>query len=114
MNDHRIGPVTDRLELRELTVDDAEAVLAFNSNPDVMRWTGESPMTSLKQAQDLLATYPDFDTVGYGRWGCVLKNEQKVIGFCGLKYLDDLEAVDIGYRFLPEYWGRGLATESPF
>ena len=25
MNDHRIGPTTDRLELRELTVDDAEA-----------------------------------------------------------------------------------------
>ena len=35
-----------------------------------------------------------------------------MIGFCGLKYLDDLNAVDIGYRFLPEYWGRGLATEA--
>jgi RimJ/RimL family protein N-acetyltransferase len=35
-----------------------------------------------------------------------------VIGFCGLKYLEDLNAVDVGYRFLPEYWGRGLATEA--
>ena len=112
MNDHRIGPVTDRLELRALTVDDAEAVLTFNSNPEVMRWTGEPPMTSLQQAQDLLASYPDFDTVGYGRWGCVLKEEQKLIGFCGLKYLHDLDIVDVRYRLLPKYWGRGLATEA--
>lgn len=51
----------------------------------------------------------DFDAVGYGRWGCVLKEIGRVIGFCGLEYLD---VVDIGYRFVPGYWGRGLATEA--
>ena len=35
-----------------------------------------------------------------------------MVGFCGLKYLTDLKEVDVGYRFLPEYWGRGLATEA--
>lgn len=112
MNDYRIGPVTDRLELRALTIDDADAFFAFNSNPEVMRLTGEPPLKSLQEAKDALNRYPDFDTVGYGRWGCVLKEERKVIGFCGLKYLADLGAVDLGYRFLPEYWGRGLATEA--
>ena len=34
------------------------------------------------------------------------------LGFCGLKYLEDLGVVDLGYRFLPQYWGRGLATEA--
>ncbi len=77
-----------------------------------MRFTHEPRLTTLEEARDALARYPDFDTVGYGRWGCVLKEEQRVIGFCGLKYLDDLEAVDVGYRLLPEYWGRGLATEA--
>jgi RimJ/RimL family protein N-acetyltransferase len=112
MNNYRVGPATDRLALRALAVDDAEAFFAFNSNPEVMRWTGEPLLKSLEEAKDALARYPDFDTVGYGRWGCVLKEEQKVIGFCGLKYLADLDAVDVGYRFLPEYWGRGLATEA--
>ena len=112
MNDHRVGPVTKRLTLRALTVEDAEAFYSLNGDPEVMRLTGEPPLESLDEARAALASYPDFDRVGYGRWGCVHHEDQRVIGFCGLKYLDDLDAVDVGYRFLPEYWGRGLATEA--
>ena len=36
----------------------------------------------------------------------------KVIGFSGLKWDSEIEETDIGYRFLPEYWGKGIATES--
>lgn len=77
-----------------------------------MRFTGEPLMTSLQQAQQAIENYPDFDVVGYGRWACVHRETQAVIGFCGLKYLADMDAVDVGYRFLPEYWGQGLATEA--
>jgi RimJ/RimL family protein N-acetyltransferase len=34
------------------------------------------------------------------------------VGFNGLKYLEDLREVDLGYRFRVDYWGRGIATES--
>ncbi len=112
MTDHKIGPVTERLTLRAMTVDDAEDFFALNSHPEVMRFTGEPLLNSLQEAEAALARYPDFETVGYGRWGCILKAEQRFIGFCGLKYLDDLDAVDVGYRFLPDYWGQGLATEA--
>ena len=30
----------------------------------------------------------------------------------GLKYLPELDVVDVGYRFHPEYWGQGFATEA--
>ena len=109
---YRIGPQTKRLEHRALTVDDSDAFFALNSHPDVMRFTGEPPLQSLDEAREAIANYPDFETVGYGRWGCVLKENNSVIGFCGLKYLDDLDVVDIGYRFFPEYWGQGFATEA--
>lgn len=106
------GPTTERLKLRAFTVEDAPAFFALNSNLDVMRLTGEPPLVSLDEAREAIAAYPDFDRVGYGRWGCVLREDERVIGFCGLKYLDDLDEVDVGYRFLPEYWGMGLATEA--
>lgn len=109
---HRTGPETTRLAHRALTVDDAEALFAINSHPEVMRFTGEPPCPSLDAARNAIRQYPDFETVGYGRWGCVLKDTDSVIGFCGLKYLPELDEVDVGYRFLPEYWGRGLATEA--
>lgn len=112
MPDHRTGPTTPRLFHRALTPDDAAAFFALNGNPEVMRLTGEPPLTSVEQARAAIESYPDWDTVGYGRWGCVLRETGALIGFCGLKWLDDLEEVDVGYRFLPEFWGRGLATEA--
>lgn len=112
MNSYRIGPETTRLTHRATTIEDAEAFFALNSHPDVMRLTGEERLTSVEAARTAIADYPDFETVGYGRWACILKETGDLIGFCGLKYLPEHDAVDVGYRFLPDYWGRGLATEA--
>ena len=112
MKAYRTGPETRRLRHRAFTAHDAAAVLAFNGNADVMRYTHEPLITTLDEARARIAAHQDFETIGYGRWACVLKATNQVIGFCGLKYLTDLDAVDVGYRFLPEYWGQGLATEA--
>lgn len=109
---HTTGPETDRLLHRAFTIDDSAAFHALNGNPDVMRLTGEPILTSLQAARDAIRNYRDFDEIGYGRWACILKKTGSVIGFCGLKYLPDLDAVDVGYRFMPQYWGQGLATEA--
>ena len=112
MQNYRCGPETSRLEHRAFRIDDAESFLVLNSHPDVIRFTGEPPLSSLDAAREAIAIYPDFDEVGYGRWACILKETKAVIGFCGLKYLTDLNAVDLGYRFFPEHWGKGYATEA--
>lgn len=108
----RTGPETPRLLHREMTVEDAEDVLAFNGDPDVMRLTGEPRWTDLAQTRERLASYTAFETDGFGRWGMVHKPDGRLIGFSGFKYLPELDEVDLGYRLLPAYWGRGLATES--
>lgn len=107
-----VGPSTRRLDHRAFTVADAESAFALNSDPDVLRYTGDVPLESVDDARQFITKYPDFEDVGYGRWACVLKETQTVIGFCGMKYLPDLCEVDIGFRFLPQYWNRGLATEA--
>ena len=103
---------TDRLLLREFTADDAEAFFAFNGDSEVMRHTGETPSTSVSEVRGLIRDYPDYRKYGFGRWAVVYKPDQRVVGFNGLKYLEDLREVDIGYRFRVDYWGRGIATES--
>src|SRR5262249_50280788 len=87
------------------------------SDPAVLRYTGDpgGGLTGLEHALEVLRSRPleDYRKYGFGRWACVHKADGKVIGFAGLKHLDDLGGqVDVGYRLLPAYWGRGLATEA--
>jgi ribosomal-protein-alanine N-acetyltransferase len=40
-----------------------------------------------------------------------LKKGRQFIGWAGLAYLPEFDEIDLGYRFLPNYWGKGFATE---
>jgi RimJ/RimL family protein N-acetyltransferase len=112
MASHRIGPETERLRLRAFTIDDAEAFHALNGHPEVMLHTGEPLLASVEEARAAILAYRDFEDPGFGRWACIAKETGRIVGFCGLKRLPELDEVDLGYRFLPGYWGRGLATEA--
>lgn len=105
---------TERLLLRWFTLDDIEAFYELGSNPEIIRYVGNQPFASLEVAKDTLTAAPlkDYATHGYGRFACVWKQTGEVIGSCGPKFLPDTGDVDLGYRFLPNFWGRGLATES--
>ena len=104
---------TERTFLRQFTLADAQAVLDFGSNKEVQKYTGDILLEQLKEAKDIIKNvwFNDYKKNGYGRRAVVHKKDNKVIGFAGLKYLPEFGKTDIGYRFLPQYWGQGIATE---
>ncbi len=107
---------TERLLLREFDEDDVEAFYRLAKDPGILRFTHDpgTGLTGLDHALEILRAYPmaDYRKYGFGRWACVDRAAGEVIGFAGLKHRAELQEVDIGYRFLPEHWGRGLATEA--
>jgi ribosomal-protein-alanine N-acetyltransferase len=105
---------TERLLLRWFTLDDLDVYRELGSNPRIIRYLGNQPFASLDVAKETLLAAPlkDYAMYGYGRFACVWKQTGEVIGFCGPKFLPEAQEVDIGYRFLPNFWGLGVATES--
>jgi RimJ/RimL family protein N-acetyltransferase len=105
---------TERLIIRPYTLGDAEDAYRVNLDPDVSRYTGDGGVKSREEMYNLLenTTLADYKKYGYGRMAVIYKPDNQYIGFCGLKFLPDMNTVDIGYRFAKKYWGMGIATES--
>lgn len=103
---------TDRLLLRELTVEDAINFCKLNENPNVIRYTGDSSFKNIEDAYTFLKNYKDYEVNGYGRWAVIDQLSHEFLGWCGLKYDRSKNETDIGFRFFEEHWNKGLATES--
>ena len=48
---------------------------------------------------------------GYGYWCAQLKDSNLFAGWFLVKVLPETGETEIGYRLLPEFWGKGIATE---
>lgn len=105
---------TERLLLREYGENDAKAFFRLNTDPAVLRYVPDEALVDVDQARQILVDHPiaDYGKYGFGRYACILKSAGENIGFAGLKYLEELGEIDVAYRFMPAYWGRGLATEA--
>lgn len=105
---------TPRLKLRRFTAEDAPAMFRLGSDPVVMRYIGSPPMQTADEALVYLQSHPlaDYQRTGFGRLAIEWPQSGEIIGFCGLKWVDEINGFDLGYRLLPPYWGQGLAVEA--
>lgn len=107
---------TPRTIMRAFVEDDLPTFFELGSNPEIIRYTADpgGGFRDIDHAREALFDAPiaDYAKYGYGRFAVVHREDDRVIGFCGLKYLEEFDEADLGYRYLPDYWGQGLATET--
>jgi RimJ/RimL family protein N-acetyltransferase len=104
---------TERIIIREFILEDFEAVFEYGSNAAVNKYTGDISLKTKDEAKGIIKNInlKEYKKYGYGRWATIYKPTNKIIGFAGLKFLPEFNETDIGFRFLPEYWNKGIATE---
>ncbi|MGE7112474.1 GNAT family N-acetyltransferase [Lysinibacillus sp. NPDC047702] len=105
---------TDRLVLRELTVNDAQAILNCFSNSDVLRHYGQNPLTNLDQVRQIINNFSkNYDEKRGIKWGIELKGQEGIIGTIGFQeWSIEHKRAEISYALFPESWGKGYALEA--
>lgn len=105
---------TERLLLRPTTVNDSAFYLELLNTPKWLKYIGDRNVNTVNEAKSYIEgrILPQFKKLGFGNYTVVRKEDQVIIGSCGLYDREGLEGVDIGFAFLPKYEGSGYAYES--
>jgi [ribosomal protein S5]-alanine N-acetyltransferase len=105
---------TNRLILREVTIEDATDMFTYLSDKEVVKHMGLEPFQTVKEVWDEISWYKSIYEEGTGiRWGITLKGSGQVIGSCGfLNMLTKHYRTEVGYELSKEYWGKGIASEA--
>lgn len=110
------GIFTERLLLRHWQESDFEPFARVNQDPQVTEFM-HGPLTH-KESANRIATYQKhIEMHGWGRWAVTLLGGAEFIGWIGLCpivfALPQLgpSLIEVGWRLLPQFWGKGYATE---
>jgi ribosomal-protein-alanine N-acetyltransferase len=105
---------TKRLILRKMTIDDAEDLFEYASDPEVARQVLWNAHRCIEDARNyLLYMIKKYEHLDVAEWGIVHKQDQKFIGTCGFAWWDIRNSrAEIGYALSRKYWNNGLMTEA--
>ncbi|MDQ3923896.1 MAG: GNAT family N-acetyltransferase [Actinomycetota bacterium] len=105
---------TERLILRKMTLDDAKAVFAYASDPEVTHYVIWEMHRTIEDSTAFLELALDkYESGGEPDWGIVYKGGHCLVGTCGFVNWDvDHTRAEIGYVLHKDYWGRGLMPEA--
>lgn len=102
---------TDRLVLRPLTLDDAEACYSWNSDERVTKYMSYSTYTDISQTVNWIKSAM-IDKADWN-WAFVLKEVNKVIGTGSIGPNTQMKGYwSIGYNLHYDYWHKGYCTEA--
>ena len=104
---------TKRLVLRRFIESDFENYYDILKQEEVSKWVGSGKIKSKDDVKNIMRNFESFwEKNNYGVWAVINKENNELVGHCGLKPLEDIQEIELLYAFRPNSWGNGYATES--
>ncbi|HWB26196.1 MAG TPA: GNAT family N-acetyltransferase [Chitinophagaceae bacterium] len=103
---------TERLAVRQYNAQDDDLFYQLSSNEEVMRYI--RPTVSKEDSDKLLVQniHLYLSRANTGRWAMFERHTGNFVGSFSILAMDsDNAKLHIGYALLPQFWGRGYATE---
>jgi len=103
-----------RCILKQITKDDAAAILEIYSDTHAMKYMQSNAISSLDEAKDLITKWKkQYDNEDGFRWGVFLRdNPHRLIGTIALHYWDKKSnVIELGADLVRSEWRKGLAYE---
>lgn len=105
---------TERLFLRLTNLEDASFVLQLFNSPKWLKYIGDRNVYSENDAAEYIRNkmLSQYEKLGFSNFTILRKSDLSKLGICGLYDREGVEGIDLGFAFLPQYEGRGYATEA--
>jgi RimJ/RimL family protein N-acetyltransferase len=106
---------TERLYLRELTMDDKKELARVLSNPESMQFYPQ-PFSEERVEKWIEWNRENYKKYKHGLWAVIRKEGEVFIGDCGItmQEIEGETVPEIGFHIIKEYCNKGFATEAAF
>lgn len=105
---------TERLFLSPTSKNDSDFIFELMNTPKWIKNVGDRNINSIEDAEKYIEDkmLSQLERLGYSNYTVVTKKDNQKIGVCGLYNREELEGIDIGFAFLPQFEKKGFAFES--
>jgi ribosomal-protein-alanine N-acetyltransferase len=106
---------TKRLRLSRPVASDSSEVFAILGDPRTVEHNPSDRLEDRGEATELVARWVrHWEEQGFGYWCVRESGSNSIIGYAGVKrmLIQGRPVLNLVYRFVPEVWGRGFATEA--
>ena len=104
----------ENITLRQASTADSAFILELANQPAWKQYIGDHAIGTESQAQEYIEQklHVMYKSHGFGLWVVETLDNSEAVGLCGLIKRDSLEYIDLGFAFLPKFWGKGFARQA--
>ena len=105
---------TQRLTLRQLSLDDKQAIFNLRSDSEINKYLDRPPCNSVEDAENFINKINENINKNMALyWAITLSGQNNLVGtICLFGFSDENESCEIGYELTPNYQGRGIMKEA--